>query len=166
MNSNTVARPDSLARWTNLSRQSTRRGLVAAWALCCLGFLALAVFEVKGVVWVFLFALTFASDALLYVATHRVTDRPTSTLDERQQAVRNRAYRTAYQVVFYGISLAIGGAMLLFFTGNEVASRWFSHPASHPVVLSGFGVAVLQLVSLLPTALLAWSERDEPGELD
>jgi len=98
--------------------------------------------------------------------THRVADRPTSTLDERQQAVRNRAYRGAYLIVFYRITLAVGGSMLLFFTGHELAARWLSHPASHPALLSGLGAATLQLVSLLPTALVAWSERDEPGEYE
>jgi cytochrome bd-type quinol oxidase subunit 2 len=124
------------------------------------------VFEVKGPIWFVLFAFTFASDATLFIATHRVADRPTSTLDERQQAVRNRAYRTAYLLVFNTIVLVVGGAMLLFFTGHEIASRWVSHPASHPAVLSGIGVATLQLASLLPTAIIAWTERDEPGDFD
>jgi hypothetical protein len=148
-----------------LSRRAPRRALVGAWALCCLAFLALAVVEVKGPVWFAVFALTFVVDALLFMTTRRVTDRPTSSLDEREQAVRNRAYRAAYLIVFYGIMLAVGGAMLLYFTGNEVARQWLSHPAAHPAVISGFGVATLQLASLLPTALLAWNEGDEPAEL-
>jgi hypothetical protein len=166
MSSNTATHPDIPSRSAVLSRRTTRRGLVGAWALCCLGFLALAVFEVKGAVWFILFALAFASDILLYLSTHRVTDRPTSALDEREQTVRNRAYRSAYLLLFYAIILAVGGAMLLLYTGNLLLPQWLSHPAAHPVLLTGFGVATLQLVSLLPTALVAWTERDEPVEFD
>jgi hypothetical protein len=140
--------------------------LVWAWALCCAGFVALGAFEVKGPIWFVLFAFAFAADSALFIATHRVADRPTSTLDERQQVVRNRAYRAAYLFVFYAIVLVVGGAMLLFFSGHEIASRWLSHPANHPAAVSGFGVATLQLVSLLPTAIIAWTERDEPEESD
>jgi hypothetical protein len=151
---------------SRFSRQASRRLLVWAWALCCVGFLALGVFEIKGLIWFVLFAFALASDGALFISTHRVADRPTSTLDERQQTVRNRAYRSAYLLVFYGIVLVVGGAMLLYFTGNEVASQWLSHPARHPALISGFGAATLQLVSLLPTAIIAWTERDEPEEFD
>jgi len=166
MNTHTVARPVPRSWRSRLAQQAPRRALVWAWALCCVAFLALGALEIKGAIWFVLFALTFAADALLFVATRRVADRPTSSLDERQQAVRNRAYRAAYLFVFYGLTLAVGGAMVLFFTGTEVASRWVSHPAGHPAVITGFGVATLQLVSLLPTAIVAWTERDEPEEFD
>jgi hypothetical protein len=166
MSSKSVARPTTRSWSSRLAQRTTRRTLVWAWALCCAGFLAFGVFEIKGPIWFILFALTFAADGALFIATRRVTDRPTSTLDERQQAVRNRAYRTAYLLVFYALSLIVGGAMLLFFTGNEVGPNWPAHPASHPALISGFGVAALQLVSLLPTATIAWMEQDEPEDFD
>lgn len=166
MSTKTVTHPDVDSWSARLARQATRRALVWAWVICCLAFVALAVFEIKGVLWFILIALTIAADCTLYLATHRVTDRPTSTLDEREQAVRNRAYRTSYLVVFYAVVVAVGGAMLLYFSGQEIASRWVSHPAAHPAVLTGFGLATLQLVSLLPTAIVAWTESDEPGEMD
>jgi len=149
-----------------LSSRSGRRALAAAWALCCLAFLVLGSLEIKGVLWFVLFAVTLLADGLLFAATHRVADRPTSTLDERERAIRNRAYHAAYLLVFYGLLVVVGGAMLLFFTGNEIATRWFSHPTDHPAALTGFGVATLQLVALLPTALVAWMEGDEPDDLD
>lgn len=166
MNSNTVAHPDSPSQPAILSRRVTRRRLVLGWAICCLALLTLGIFEVKGVIWFLLIALTVTVDTLLYLATRRVTDRPTSSLDERERTVRNRAYRTSYLAVFYGITVVVAGAMLLFYTGQELASRWLAHPASHPAFLSGLGIATLQLVALLPTAIVAWSELDEPGEID
>jgi diacylglycerol kinase len=149
-----------------LSHQAIRRTLTLAWVLCCLAFLTLGGFSIQGAVWFVLFALTLGADILLYAATHGVADRATGALDERQQAVRDRAYRTAYAVVCSGIVVVVGGAMLLFFTGNEVAPWWFAAPSSHPATLAGFGVATLQLTAFLPTALVAWTEPDEPGELD
>lgn len=166
MSSNTVAHSAPASWLATFARRTPRRGLVVAWALCCLAFLALGALEIKGVVWFLLFALALAADIARFSATRLVTDPPTVALDERQQAVRNRVYRGAYLLVFYGMVLAVGGAMLLLYTGNEVASHWFSHPASHPVMLAGFGVATLQLVSLLPTAILAGTEQDGPGDLD
>jgi hypothetical protein len=109
-------------------------------------------------------ALTLVCDTLLYVATHRVTDRATSSLDEREQWLRNRAYRSAYLILFALVVIVVGGSFLLFTTGSEVASAWVSHPVRHPAVLSGFTLATLQLASLLPTAIVAWIEPDEPGE--
>lgn len=166
MNGNTLVQPNAASRLTTLSRRATRRGLVGAWALCCLALLAFGIVEIKGVLWFVLFALILAVDIALFVATRRVADRPTSTLDEREQTVRDRAYRTAYLAVFYGTILVVGGAMLLLTTGNELAGRWLAHPSNHPAFLTGFGIATLQLVSLLPTAIIAWTERDEPGNAD
>jgi predicted membrane protein len=165
--SNTMATHVNRSSWSaRLGRRSIRRELVGVWAFCCLAFVALGAFEIKGVVWFVLFALTFAADALLFASTRRVTDRPSSTLDEREETLRNRAYRSAYLFVFYGLLLVVGGAMALFFTGNELAARWIAHPAAQPAVLTGFGVATLQLVALLPAAIVAWTERDDPAEFD
>lgn len=166
MNTKMIVHPGSRSLSARLSRRTSRRKIVGGWVLCCVGFLALASFEVKGIVWFALIALTLAVDAALYVATHRITDRPTASLDEREQTVRNQAYRSAYLLVFYGIILAVGGAMLLLYSGNLLMPRWLAHPAAHPEVLTGFGVATLQIVSLLPTALIAWSEQDAPTEFD
>lgn len=150
----------------HFSQRASRRALVWAWLLSCAGFLALAVMEIKGVFWFALFAYAFAADLALFMATHRVADRPTSTLDERQQVVRNRAYRTAYLVLFALVTVAVGGALLAFTTGTTVASQWLAHPDRHPTVLTGFGVIVLQLASLLPTAIIAWNEPNTPTEID
>jgi hypothetical protein len=159
--------PPTATSWrSRLAQQGPRRALVWAWALCCAGFIILGALEIEGPVWFVLFALTFGADVLLFVSTHRIADRPTSSLDERERSVRNRAYRTAYLIVFYGLTAVIGGALLLFFSGSEVASRWVSHPASHPAALTGFGVATLQLVSLLPSAIIAWTEQDEPIDFE
>lgn len=166
MSSQMTASPPLQNRSARLSRQSTRRAFVGAWVACCLGLLLLGVLEVTGPVWFVLLALALIVDIALFVATHRVTDRPTAALDERQQAVRDRAYRSAYLLVFYALSLVVAAAMLLFFTGNEPAAATLSHPASHPALLSGLGIVTLQLLSLLPTALVAWTEGDEPSDLD
>jgi len=166
MSTNTVAHGGASFRPSTLTRRSTRRGLVVAWALCYVALLALGLAEAKGVIWFIIIALALAVDGLLFVATRRVTHRPTSALDERERAVRNRAYRAAYLAVFYGMLLVVGGAMLLFYTGHAIGWGPLTHPASHPAVLTGFGIATLQFVSLLPTAIVAWAERDEPGEMD
>jgi hypothetical protein len=166
MNADIIDHPASRSWRARLGGQAPRRALVCAWALCCAALVVLGALEIKGAVWFILLALTLGADVLLFVATHRVADRPTSMLDEREQALRNRAYRTAYLVVFYGLLLAVGGALVLFYAGAEIASPWVSHPASHPTVLTGFGIAVLQLVSLLPTAIIAWSERDAPDDFE
>lgn len=166
MSTQTMNRSASRSWTSRLSERTPRRVLVGIWALCCVGFLAFGVFEVKGAVWFALFAVAFAADITLFVATQRVADRPTSNLDERERAIRNDAYRSSYLLVFFGILVAVGGAIVLFTTGNQLAPQILAHPASHPAFLIGFGVAALQLVSLLPTSLIAWTEGDLPIGFD
>lgn len=166
MNEHTVTQSGTGFWSAHFSQRTSRRALVWAWLLSCAGFLLLAVMEVKGILWFVLFAYAFAADLALFMATHRVADRPTRTLDERQQAIRNRAYRSAYLILFALVTVAVGGAILAFTTGTQVASQWLAHPEQHPAVLTGFGVIVLQLASLLPTSIIAWNETDTPSEVD
>lgn len=162
-----VATRATSSQWSaQLARQSTRRTLVAVWAFCCLAFLALGIADIKGVIWFVLIAITVAADVILFIATHRVTDLPTSALDEREQALRNRAYRSAYLAIFYAIAVVVGGALLLLLTGHEIGPQWLAHPAANVVPLTGFSLATLQVVSLLPTAIVAWTERDEPRDIE
>jgi len=95
MSTRTINQPAPRSWTSRLSERTPRRILVAIWALCCIGFLAFGAFEVKGAVWFALFAVAFAADIMLFVATQRVADRPTSSLDERERSIRNRAYRAA-----------------------------------------------------------------------
>jgi hypothetical protein len=147
------------------TQQAPRRALVVAWALCCIAFLVLAAIELTGPIWFVLIAATLAVNVLLFLATHRVADLPTSALDERQRAVRDRSFRVAYRVVAGLILVTIGGGIILF-TSGVGAPTWLSYPGQHSAVVMGLGLACLQLVSLLPTALIAWTERDEPAEID
>ena len=80
--------------------------------------------------------------------------------------MRNRAYHAAYTSVTNVMIVVIGGAMLLFLTGLEVGPKWLSHPTGHAAAITGFGLATLQLFSLLPTSIVAWTEGDEPGDSD
>ena len=165
MNVPTLTHPPSSFWRVQLSRQSRRRALVLVWALCCAAVITLALLGVTGIVWFALFAVLLGTDVVLFLATHRVADFSTPKLDERQQALRNRAYRTAYLLIAGGSIVAVGTSVLLA-TGTSVGVDWLAHSGQHVAVLTSMGVVVLQLLCLLPTALVAWTEPDEPGEVE
>jgi hypothetical protein len=164
MNLPTLTPPTTVVRRAPFARRSQRRALVLVWALCCLGALALALWAVTGIIWFVLFAVLVVTDLMLVTATHRVADFATRGLDEREQAVRDRAFRTAYLLLAGTSVAALSVSLLLLLTGTTVETAWVAHARQQVALLSSMGLVVLQLLCLLPTALVAWSAPDDPGE--
>ena len=100
---------------------------------------------------------------LLAPFTQRIADEKESKLDERQAAVRNRAHRTAYQI--------LGSAILLVLLYTHIRLSYFSDQLWVPEItadnVSTVLVGTMLLIITLPTAVIAWNELDsEPeGEL-
>jgi hypothetical protein len=165
MTSHRPAQPPVPTASGRIATKTARRALALAWVAYCAGFLALAAFEFTGPIWFVLIALTLVVDTLLFLTTHRIADFSPPRLDERQRAVRDHAYRAAYLVVGSTLLLVLGGGVVLFTSGSS-APEWLSHPGSHAATLLGLAMTCIQIVCLLPTILIAWSERDEPPDLE
>jgi hypothetical protein len=78
-------------------------------------------------------------------------------IDERLQAVRDRAYRKAYQWLTMGLSL------IVFYLVASTAglSLWVPTSLTQRLALLAIGGWI---VTTLPQAIIAWTEPDEPGE--
>lgn len=78
-------------------------------------------------------------------------------IDERLRAVRDRAYRKAYQWLTMGI------ALLVFYViaSTTGLSLWLPTSLSQRLALLAIGGWI---VTTLPQAIIAWTEPDEPDE--
>ncbi len=96
--------------------------------------------------WVFIGFYLVLAFVLAY-ATGLLDAMPSRYLDERQQALRDRAHRLAYVPVNYfvlGILLSLG-----------LANHWFQEPIFIALV-SALGLAIF----ILPAVIIAWLEPD------
>jgi hypothetical protein len=131
-------------------RQLVRRVLVVVLVPICL----LLILVQDAGTGVLLVLLLLADNLVLRRATQRLAVAPEAALDEREVAVRNRAYRLAYRLlaVAFGIPL-----WLLFLTAASDPS-WILDDVSN----GGLVITSLELLFFLPTAIIAWIEPDMP----
>lgn len=92
--------------------------------------------------------------AMLMVSQYGImSSQNKASLDERQEAVRNRAYRLAYGILG---ALACFAALYLYIAADS-GSLWL--PTTSNELQAAFW-GVLLLTSTLPAAVLAWTEPD------
>ena len=98
-----------------------------------------------------------ALDLVLGVMTDWLAFLPTSRLDERQAALRNRAYRLGFRLlaaaVLLMVPLAILGAALATSNGQSIN-------AVPDAIIPRHLAAFLQLLIAGPTAVIAWLQED------
>jgi hypothetical protein len=101
-----------------------------------------------------------ALDLALGVSTDWLALRPTSRLDERQAALRDRAYRVAFRLV------AVGVLLMVVFTivGAIAAANNLQNLNAVPDAISPRHlVAFLELLLVAPTLVIAWLQDGESG---
>jgi hypothetical protein len=139
-------------------RQRTRRALIVVLALVCLLLFLLPVLSDALPGWlvptsILLVAALLVTNMLLRFTTHSLAIAPDAAIDERQSAVRNRAYRLSHKVlaVAFGIPL-----WLLFLHAGSGRSSLLAYAAEN----FGLIVAYLELLFFTPTVIIAWNEPD------
>lgn len=158
----------SLPPSTHVPLRPHRRRLV----LALYGGLAVAVFAIEvrqslyhyqGLPSVILLALALAAlllaglgyRALMRRTVINLPHPTTAVLDERQRAVRDSAYRTAYRLVASAIAALF--IALVFLNGDALLARF-------PAAASGLLLYLFAVASTLPTAVIAWTEPDSPDD--
>ena len=101
-----------------------------------------------------------ALDILLGTATGWLAFKPSSRLDEREEELRNRAYRIGFRLIAVGIlvmfALVTVGSIA---TGPNVDESQIA--TQLPDGFSGRTIAALvEMLVILPTAVVAWLEPD------
>jgi len=99
-----------------------------------------------------------ALDLVLGVMTDWLAFLPTSRLDERQAALRNRAYRLGFRLLAAGVLLMVPFAI---FGAALATSNMQSINAVPDAITPRHLAAFLELLIVGPTAIIAWLQRDD-----
>ena len=132
-------------------RTQKRRRIQVACALSALALYlagALLGFPVASLFGLVLF-LAFAW--LLRITTRGVADLPASVLDERQLAVRNAIYVAAYRVT---------GGLFAVLAIICIGLSWMERAQISTAVSLQTLLGALFLAIIMPSCLVAWSERE------
>jgi hypothetical protein len=92
------------------------------------------------------------------MSTRTVADLPDRFLDERQRALRNRAYRYAYLILGWIVAglATVGLIAFVIVSDDDTATVTTTWSQALGLVLS-----VTLLISLLPSMVVAWLDRGE-----
>lgn len=140
-----------------LRTRTARRILTVLTALLCAG--VVPAFALAGSALGILTTVAAAAGwGLLRVSIRTVADLPDRFLDERQQALRNRAYFSSYGILgsIVGGLATIGLIAFVIMSENDTATVTTTWDQALGVVLS-----LTLFISLLPTMVIAWCD---PGE--
>lgn len=146
-----------------LGRQKVRRALAISLSLICVAFVeepALGVLvghDWQVMVTLVLLALLILLNIVLRESTRGIALAAEDTLDERQEATRNRAYRLSHKL----LAAAFGLPLWLILVQ-------FGQPTWLPEVTNNGGLMLvyLELLYFLPTVIIAWLEPDAPPDDD
>jgi hypothetical protein len=140
-------------RLDGLRTVRARRGLVIAGYLLMVAAAMLS-WSDPAVAWPvpLLYLLGFGVCLVLRSVLRSIDGAPDTALDERQIALRNAAYRTAYMAVVTVTAAAIVALMFhaRFLTGDVVEARH----------LETLFLTLLLGATLTPPGLVAWRERE------
>jgi len=154
--------PRSIANASS-TRPSMNRALVVLLIVCWLVVAAQLPYSLHGAGILALLALV-GLDALLGIMTGWLAFQPTSRLDERQRALRDRAYRMAFRLVGAGVVLMLG----LYIVGVILDSILNAGPS--PSTSDGFSartiLALVELLIITPTGVVAWLLRSDSEPAD
>jgi hypothetical protein len=141
-----------------LGRRSVRRALVALIAATCVGLMASPSYTGGSTVppsdEFALVLLLVVLNVSLGTATQRVATAPDTTVDERQEAMRNRAHRIAYAI----FAVAVGGTVVVADVASQQTRSWLGS-----TVGSGGLIVFLELLFVLPAMVMAFLEPAYPA---
>jgi hypothetical protein len=140
-----------------LGRRNVRRGLVVVIAVITLSFLTRPYVDPNSGGFLFLLLLVLG-DVALGRATRRMATAPDRLLDERQEALRNRAHRLAYWLLAVSAGLTVLAADII----SPDTRRWLEEGVRG----AGPVVTFIQFLFFLPAMVLAWLEPDRLTGID
>ena len=130
-----------------LGRRAVRRGLVIALVAACAALVA----SWSGPFLLVVVVLVLLNVALGW-ATLRIASAPDAAVDERQEALRNRAHRIAY----WTFAVLVGGTVVVAQVASTGSRAWFSGASAN----GGAIIAFFELLFVLPAMVVAWLEPD------
>jgi hypothetical protein len=146
---------DQKFQW--LRTRTARRTLVIISALLCVGIIP-GYAQGGAVVGIVVTIGAWASWWVLRISVRTVADLPDRFLDERQRAIRDRAYLNAYRIYvsIIGGLATIGLVVFVFVSENDAVTLTTTWNQAFGGVMF-----VLVLASVLPSMVVAWRDRGE-----
>jgi hypothetical protein len=139
-----------------LGLRTVRRGLVVVITLITLDFATVGPLGFASVGLV-LFVLLALGDLALGRATRRIASADEDRIDERQEALRNRAHRIAYAILAISMTLVL----LVAETADQGIRLGIAGALN-----GGLVVSFIQLLFFLPAMIIAWIEPDRIADDD
>jgi len=133
-----------------------RRGLVVVLTLITLDLLTMHTTDFVNV-GIALLVLLALGDVALGRATRRLATADEDRIDERQEAMRNRAHRIAYAI----LATSVGLTVVVAEVATPESRRWLSD-----VLNGGAIVTFIQLLFFSPAMVIAWIEPDRIADED
>ena len=150
-------------RWSWARRRGVRRALIAAYLLTLAGLATVGWIDalqgghrdgLTGVLWLAFLAAILVEQALLDKATRGLFKLRGRELDERQRALRELGYRYGFRILAGAATTVLAVALYLpvdRFLGAINRLQWLA-----------IAIAVIYLVWMLPTILVAWIAPSTP----
>jgi hypothetical protein len=151
-----VVRSVDVEPGTWLGLRAVRRGLVVVIALIAADFLTMRAMDFSNVGISLLVPLALG-DVALGRATRRIASADSDRIDERQEALRNRAHRIAYAI----LAVSVGLVVVLAEVANAGTRRWLADALG-----GGAVVTFIQMLFFLPAMVIAWIEPDRIADED
>lgn len=142
-----------------LGRRAVRRGVVVGLLAVCAALVAVGALpgSLASGSFLFLLLLLVLLNVALGQATLRMATAPATAVDERQEALRNRAHTIAYAL----LAVVVGGSLAIGQLAGPVTRSW----VTSALTSGGAAVALLELLFVLPGMVVAWLEPDHvPAE--
>ena len=148
-------------RWNWARRRRARRALIAAYLLTLAALATVGWIDAlqngwrgHGSLWIAILAAVLVEQAVLDKATRGLFRLPVQELDERQRAVRDLGYR-------YGFRIVAGAATALLAAGLYLPTDRLLTDTNRLDWIA-IAVAVVYLLWMVPTMVVAWLEPDDP----
>jgi hypothetical protein len=144
-------------KFQRLRTRSTRRILAVMSALLCVAIFPSFALG-GGIMGIAVTIAAWGGWWVLRISTRTVAELPERFLDERQRAMRNRAYFGAYLILGYTVSalLTIGLVAFVLVSENDTVTLTTTWDQAIGLVM-----ALTLLCSLLPSMVVAWIDSGE-----
>lgn len=149
---------------SRLRQQGPRRALVLAYAAILVGLAASGLLpgvKLGSYLTFFLLALAIGGYLQLRKSVRHVSDAPDDMIDERQIAVRNTAYVSAYRWLAFVCTLV--AAVQLSTSGGGTAEDVLN-VGQRDKFMSGLYLALMMTMASLPAMVLGWQLPSEPDD--
>ena len=140
-----------------LRTRNSRRTIAVISALLCVAIIPSFV-QGGGIVGIAVTIAAWCSWWVLRISTRTVAELPERFLDERQRAVRNRAYFYAYLILGWIVSGLLTIGLVVFVSVSVNDSLTFTATWVQGV---GLVLCLTLFISLLPSRVVAWSDAGE-----